>query len=125
MQPILMKMDEKGYHKSSPANEPIFAFCGIGNPNSFIQSINEVGLTIAGKRIFRDHQIYNPRILQKLSEQVQKRNCRAVVTTEKDMVKIPESFMKKIIFYVIKIDVVFENDSVVCDLVKPILPHPP
>jgi len=26
---------------------------------------------------------------------------------------------------VIKIDVVFENDSVVWDLVKPILPHPP
>ena len=48
-----------------------------------------------------------------------------MVTTEKDMVKIPESFMKKIIFYVIKIDMVFENDSVVCDLVKPILPHPP
>jgi len=122
MMPVLMKMDEKGYHKSSPVNEPIFAFCGIGNPNSFIQSINEVGLTIAGKRIFRDHQIYNPRILQKLSEQVQKRNCRAVVTTEKDMVKIPERFIQEFIFYVIKIDFVFENDSNMIDLIKPVFP---
>ena len=48
---------------------------------------------------------------------------KAVVTTEKDMVKIPESFIKKNIFYVIKIDVVFENDSDVYDLIKPILPH--
>ena len=119
MQPLLMKVDGTGYHKTLHVNEPVFAFCGIGDPNSFIQTVKEVGLNIISKRFFKDHENYYPRVLQDLSLQIQSNNCRAVVTTEKDMVKIPESFMQEFIFYVIKIDIVFENDSDVMDLIKP------
>ena len=125
MQPVLMKMDDTGYHKALATDESVFAFCGIGNPNFFIQTVKDVGLNIVGKRIFKDHQKYNYKVLHNLLVQIESSNCRAVVTTEKDMVKIPESFMKKIIFYVIKIDVVFENDSDVFNLIKPILPYSP
>ena len=125
MQPVLMKMDDTGYHKALAIDESVFAFCGIGNPDFFIQTVQDRGLNIVGRRIFKDHQKYNSKILHNLLVQIESSNCRAVVTTEKDMVKIPESFMKKIIFYVIKIDVVFENDSDVLDLIKPILPHSP
>ena len=125
MQPVLMKIDDTGYHKTLPTDESVFAFCGIGNPDFFIQTVKDVGLNIVGKRIFQDHQKYNSKVLHNLLVQIESSNCRAVVTTEKDMVKIPDSFMKKIIFYVIKINVVFENDSVICDLIKPILPHSP
>jgi tetraacyldisaccharide 4'-kinase len=125
MQPVLMKMDDTGYHKTLPTDGSVFAFCGIGNPDFFIQTVKDVGLNIVGKRIFQDHQKYNSKVLHDLLVQIESSNCRAVVTTEKDMVKIPESFMKKIIFYVIKIDVAFENDSDVYNLIKPILPHSP
>ncbi len=125
MQPVLMKMDNVGYHKTLPADESVFAFCGIGNPDFFMQTVKDVGLNIVGKRIFQDHQKYNSKVLHNLLVQIESSKCRAVVTTEKDMVKISESFMKKIIFYVIKIDVVFENDSDVFNLIKPILPHSP
>ena len=121
MQPLLMKMDDTGYHKALPTEEPMFAFCGIGNPNYFIKIAKEIGLNIIGKQIFRDHQKYNSKVLQNLSFQVKGSNCKRVVTTEKDMVKIPESFMNKFIFYVIKIDIVFKNSSAMMTKIKPIL----
>ena len=124
MQPTLMKMDEAGYHRSLPTDEPVFAFCGIGNSNYFMHTVKEIELNIAGKRFFRDHQNYTFRELQDLSAQIQNSNCRAVVTTEKDMVKIPRNFMHNFIFYVIKIDVIFADDSVVLNLIKPILLAP-
>ena len=120
MKSMLMKIDETGYHKTLPIDEPVFAFCGIANPTNFIQTVKEMGLKITGELIFQDHQKYNKQVLQDLSVQVQSSNCRAVVTTEKDMVKIPEPFMKKFMFYVIKINVVFENDSDIIDLIKPV-----
>ena len=43
------------------------------------------------------------------------------MTTEKDLVKIPEIFMKEFTFYIIKINMVFENDSDVIDIIKPVL----
>ena len=117
-----MKMDETGYRETMPVAEPVFAFCGIGNPNSFIQTVEEIGLNLIGKQIFQDHQKYNPKVLRNLSSQIQNINCRVVVTTEKDLVKIPDSFIQKFIFYVIKIVLVFENDPKLINLIKPVSP---
>jgi len=122
MQPILMKIDNAGYHKSLPTDAPAFAFCGIGNADYFFKIVKEKELNIVGKRIFRNHQKYNNRLLQNLSTQIQSSNCRIVVTTEKDIVKIPAIFINKFIFYVIKIDIVFEDDTVVLNKIKSILP---
>ncbi len=40
MQPVLMKMDDTGYHKALPIDEPVFIFCGIGNSDSFNFSLS-------------------------------------------------------------------------------------
>ena len=61
MHPVLIKIDKTGYHTSSPIDEPVFAFCGIANPNSFIQTVKQMGLNIVGKQIFRNHINYNHR----------------------------------------------------------------
>ena len=119
IKPVLMKIDNTGYCKAMPTDAPVFAFCGIGAPYYFFELLKETGLKIGGKRIFRDHQKYNPRVLQNLSGQIQSSHCRVVVTTEKDMVKIPMIFMTKFIFYIIKIDVVFKNDLEILDKIKP------
>ena len=121
MEPILMKIDKTGYHKAFPTNEPVFVFCGIGNPDSFIQTVKEVGLTIGGKRIFKDHQIYDATIIQDLYAQVKSGHFNSTVTTEKDMVKIPESFRIFFKFYVIKINLMLKDDTEIMDLIKPVL----
>ena len=120
MQPTLMKIDNTGYHKSLPVNEPVFVFCGISNPNSFIQTVKDVGLKIVGVKKFGDHKKYSAKTIQELSALIKSNKCRVVVTTEKDIVKMPDNFIKEFLFFVIKIDVVFENDSEIIDLIGPV-----
>ena len=36
----------------------VFAFCGIGNPSSFLQSLEKLGAVLAGSEIYDDHYHY-------------------------------------------------------------------
>ena len=117
----LMKYDEDGYRKSLPPEEPIFVFCGIGDSKSFLNSIAKLGLKSGGKRIFRDHQEYIGSVIKELSDQINSSNCIAVITTEKDLVKLPNSFLAEFEIYVIKIEMEFENEGAILDLIKSVL----
>lgn len=119
--PILMKYDSTGYHKSLPPSEPLFGFCGIGEPDSFIDSIGKLELKLSGKRIFRDHQEYTHTVITELSVQIKSSNCKAVITTEKDLVKLPDNFLTEFDIYVIKIEMKFEDEGAVLDLIQSVL----
>jgi tetraacyldisaccharide 4'-kinase len=119
--PTLMKYNATNYQKSHPPENPIFAFCGIAEPNSFIKTAEELSLKIKGRKFFQDHQNYTEAVIQKLSEQIRVSCISHVVTTEKDMVKLPESFLEEFEVYIIKIDVVFENELIIKDIIQPLL----
>jgi len=119
--PTLMKYNASNYQKSQPPGKPIFAFCGIAEPNSFINTAEELSLKVEGRKFFQDHQEYTEAVIQKLSEQIRASSISYVVTTEKDMVKLPESFLEEFEVYVIKVDVVFENDLIIKDIIQPLL----
>ena len=106
---------------SHSLGKSIFAFCGIAEPNSFINTAKELSLKIEGRIFFQDHQKYTKAIIQKLSEQIRASSISHVVTTEKDMVKLPESFLEEFEVYVIKIEVVFENELIIKDIIKLLL----
>ncbi len=44
-----------------------------------------------------------------------------MLTTEKDIVKLPDSFLDEFEVYIIKIDIVFENESIIQDVIQPLL----
>ena len=117
---VLMKYDTSGCHNSLPPNKPMFAFCGIAEPNSFIKTALELGLNIEDRKFFRDHQDYTKAVIRKLSEQIRIGTRTHVVTTEKDLVKLPLSFLAEFDVYVIRIDVVFEDESIIQDIIKQI-----
>ena len=117
----LMKYDEDGYRKSLPLEKELFAFCGIGESESFFDSISKLGLKSGGKRIFRDHQEYTESVITELSSQIESSNCKGIITTEKDLVKLPDSFLAEFETYVIKIEMVFENEGAILDLIQPVL----
>ena len=71
--------------------------------------------------MFRDHQDYTKEVIRKLSEQIRISIGTHVVTTEKDLVKLPDSFLAEFEVYVVKIEVVFENDSIIQDIIHPLL----
>ncbi|KKK96398.1 hypothetical protein LCGC14_2663180, partial [marine sediment metagenome] len=36
----------------------VFAFCGIGNPDSFFNTVRGLGAKVVGSRIYNDHYHY-------------------------------------------------------------------
>ncbi|RKY76742.1 tetraacyldisaccharide 4'-kinase [candidate division KSB1 bacterium] len=70
------------------ANQPVVAFCGIGNPESFYQTLKSLGAEIKEWLIFPDHHRYKIENLKKIRELANRYPVCRFVTTEKDGVKI-------------------------------------
>ena len=120
-QSILMKYDTSGYHKSLPPTQELFAFCGIGEPKSFFKSIGELELKIGGRRIFKDHQDYTKLVIKELTAQKNSSKCNAIITTEKDLVKLPDKFLEKFEIYVIKVEMEIESEGELIEYLQNIL----
>jgi tetraacyldisaccharide 4'-kinase len=66
----------------------LFAFSGLADNEQFFQSLREEGLTIAGTRAFPDHHRYSANDLDAIAAAARAVHADAIVTTEKDAVKI-------------------------------------
>ena len=89
----------------------ILVFCAIGDPQSFIDLLNSNKLNIVHKIIFKDHQKLSIKKLNELIDLKNKYNADYIVTTEKDWVKLPESFKKNKIFKYFELEVKFKNND--------------
>lgn len=68
-------------------DQPIAAFCGIGHPSAFRQTLANCGFAVTAFREFADHHSYTPTDIAELSAWCDAANVAAVVTTQKDLVK--------------------------------------
>jgi tetraacyldisaccharide 4'-kinase len=66
----------------------VVAFCGVARPEGFAATLNQLGCTVVHLKSFSDHHWYTPDELKMLEKLMRESNASAVVTTEKDMVKI-------------------------------------
>ena len=107
-QNVLELMHPAFPRKTLLSDKLIFAFCGIADPHSFIHSAEELSLQIKDSRFFRDHQDYTDSVIFELSEQIRSNGISYVITTEKDLVKLPNSFLSEFEIYVIKINIKFD-----------------
>ncbi|MBI2839506.1 MAG: tetraacyldisaccharide 4'-kinase [Acidobacteria bacterium] len=65
-----------------------FAVCGIGNPKSFISTIERAGARVVGHRFFRDHHEFSDAELLQLRARADECGADLFITTEKDSVRI-------------------------------------
>ena len=65
----------------------VFAFCGIGNPQAFFRTIERLGATLAGSRVFDDHYGYTAEDLRAIHRQACEQQASLVLTTQKDWTK--------------------------------------
>ncbi len=75
---------------SSIKNTEFLLVCGIGNPDNFKQSVAKENLKIKNQLIFKDHHSYSERDILLISKELQKNNIKAILTTEKDWVKLSQ-----------------------------------
>lgn len=66
----------------------VLAFCGLGQPDSFRHSLKTLGVELVGLRPFRDHQVYREKKKQLLLEEAAALQAEALLTTEKDALKL-------------------------------------
>ena len=94
----------------SVRGKTVVAFCGVGNPDSFRQTLDEMGLKVAAWMTFPDHQRYTESDVKKFRSACENLNADFVVTTEKDAVRLlPLSSLQAMpapAFYYIAIEVV-------------------
>lgn len=75
----------KGERIESIQNEKVALFCGIGNPERFVKTVEELGACITAKKILSDHQKAEENELALLLHQS---GAKYLICTEKDQVKI-------------------------------------
>ncbi len=66
----------------------LFAFCALASPEAFFATVENLGIYLRGKVAFPDHYPYRPGDLKSLMMQARRLGARALVTTDKDRVKI-------------------------------------
>ncbi len=86
--PVCVKLiKDKEIDIAQLREKKIFAFCGIGNPDAFINSLKELQLEIAGSKIYNDHYEYNSTDIVDIYENAIELNAEVILTTQKDWVK--------------------------------------
>ena len=74
----------------------IFAFCGIGNPDAFLNTIRNIGADLAGSKVYDDHYHYTDACLAQISEQAEKVGADLILTTQKDWTKVISNLKSQI-----------------------------
>lgn len=102
----------------------VFAFCGIGNPKAFLNTVRKLGANLVGSRLFNDHHYYKEACLKTIYEQAQQAGADLILTTQKDWTKInlPESMKKDIPFACLEIKLKFISKEVkIRELIEKVL----
>ena len=95
---------------------PVFAFCGLGNPENFFSTLKLKGISVAASHSFPDHFSYNASDLRRIEAKAREAGCEALVTTAKDAVKL-HSLLPALPIYVCRINMIFENEKSITDLI--------
>lgn len=86
--PVLRAIVVPGPEAAKIAGERVFAFAGIGRPEKFFDTLEEIGCTLVDRQGFPDHHTFQPREIVGMVEAAQRLDAHAV-TTEKDLVRLP------------------------------------
>jgi len=65
-----------------------FAFCGIGNPASFLQQLQVENFTITANRTFDDHHDYSQKDIDEIENLARAHGVSILLTTAKDAIKL-------------------------------------
>jgi tetraacyldisaccharide 4'-kinase len=86
-------IDGEGSRSSleSIEGKSIAAFCGIGNPEGFRQTVRSLSGNLLDFRVFPDHHLYTAADVALLEKWAGERSPDLVLTTQKDLVKLRAS----------------------------------
>jgi len=90
---------------------PVFVFCGIGNPRAFFEDLRRWGLNVISARSFPDHHRYTENELANLDRSAIQSGAAALVTTEKDLMNLPENWQPEVPLFTCRIEAHFTGPT--------------
>lgn len=87
------------------------AFCGIGNPQQYFLDLEEqAGVVLKWRKAFADHHAYSPADLALIQREAQAASCEALITTEKDAMRLGSIALGALPVYVAQTDVQTDDE---------------
>ena len=87
---------------------PVAAFCAVGNPASFIKHLQKLGYEVVLQKFFADHHRYTQSDIDGLVAMAKHSGAKCLLTTAKDAVKL-EHCKLDLPLYSLEIEIEFEN----------------
>lgn len=84
------------------------AFCAVGNPASFFESLRGLGYELRLERSFADHHVYSQDEIDSLIQDAKRAGASALITTAKDAVKL-KTMPFSIPCYVLEIEIEIDD----------------
>ena len=83
--PICAKsIDNREISLEELKSKKIFAFCGIGNPDAFLNTIKNIEARLVDSKVYNDHYHYTDDCLADIYEQAKRLKADLILTTQKN-----------------------------------------
>lgn len=83
----------------------IGSICGIAAPESFENALRAQGADLQLSKTYTDHHRYTDREIELFIRRCAKRNISAIITTEKDAVRIPRIISPEVPIYYLRVEI--------------------
>jgi tetraacyldisaccharide 4'-kinase len=90
--PLRWRMCQQRVTVEELPSRQVAAFCGLGNPQGFWNTLTHMGLHVVVSWTFPDHHVYQPGELRRMAQQAKAEGADLLVTTEKDRINFPPDF---------------------------------
>lgn len=83
----------------------IGSLCGIAVPESFEHALRSLGAKIEISKAYTDHHRYSTREIEEFIRRCARRELNAIITTEKDSVRIPRILNPEVPLYYLRVEI--------------------
>ena len=113
----IRRVNGEGVNKESLLAQPLAAFCGVGNPESFFEQLRRESLTLAFTHAFADHHNYTQSNLDSMMREAKAHAASGLITTAKDALKL-SSLNLELPCYVLEIKISIAQEDRLVEMIR-------